>query len=82
MTSPIQLDGFFFCDRKANIFERIVPLSDVSQVVSDLMSRVVTGTDVVADDVSCRVERLDFDALSHAKLPDISTWQVSDFQGF
>ncbi len=60
--------------------ERIVPLSDVSQVASDLMSRVISGADVVADDVYCHAERIDPDALSHAKLPDISTWQVSDFQ--
>jgi 6-carboxyhexanoate--CoA ligase len=60
--------------------ERIVPLSDVSQVASDLISRVFTGTDVVADDVYCHVERIDPDTVFHARLPDVSTWQVSDYQ--
>lgn len=60
--------------------ERIVPLSDVSQVASDLISRVFTGTDVVADDVYCHVERIDPDTVFHARLPDVSTWQVRHFQ--
>ena len=60
--------------------ERSVPLSDVSQVTSDLMSRAISGPDVVADDVYCHAERIDLDSLSHARLPDISTWQVSDYR--
>lgn len=60
--------------------ERIVPLSDVSQVASDLISRATSGAGAVADDVYCHAERIDPDAVSQAKLPDISTWQVSAFQ--
>ena len=60
--------------------ERIVPLSDVSQVASDLILRVTSADDVVADDVYCHAERIDLDTLCHAKLPDISTWQVSDYR--
>jgi len=58
--------------------ERIVPLSTLNQVTSELMSRVIFGADIVADDVYCHVERIDPEAVSYAILPDVSTWQVSD----
>jgi len=67
------------CGRHLAGAERIVPLSDVSQVASDLMSRAISGADVVADDIYCHAERIDLDALFHAKLPDVSTWQVNDY---
>ena len=54
-------------------------MSDLSQVTSELMSRVTSAADMVADDVYCHVERIDSETLSNARLPDISTWQVCDF---
>lgn len=60
--------------------ERIVPLSDVSRVAAELMSRAISRTDEVADDVSCHAERIDPDSISMARLPDVSTWQVQDFR--
>ena len=67
------------CGRHLAGAERIVPLSDVRQVASDLMSRAIVDTGGVVDDVHCQVERIDPVTLCYAKLPDVSTWQVNDY---
>lgn len=68
------------CGRHLAGAERIVPLTDVRQVASDLISRAIAAAGGVADDVYCHAERIDPVTLCHAKLPDISTWQVNDYQ--
>ena len=67
------------CGRHLAGAERIVPLSEVRQVVSDLVLRGIADAGNVADDVYCQAERIDHVALCHAKLPDVSTWQVNDY---
>ena len=58
----------------------MVPLSDVSRVAAELLSRAVSATDHAADDVHCHAERIDPDSILTARLPDVSTWQVSGFR--
>lgn len=60
--------------------ERLVPLADVSQVTSDLISRAISSADGAADDVQCHAERIDSEAIFRARLPDVRTWQVNDYQ--
>ena len=67
------------CGRHFAGAERIVPLTELGQVTSELLSRAVSGADTVADDVYCHVERIDPETLSYANLPDVSTWQASDY---
>jgi len=59
--------------------ERIVPLPEVRQVASDLISRAIADAGGAADDVYCQAERIDPVTLCRAKLPDVSTWQVNDY---
>ncbi len=68
------------CGRHLAGAERIVPLSEVRQVASELMSRGIADAGSVADDVYCQAERIDPVTLWHAKLPDVSTWQVNDYR--
>jgi 6-carboxyhexanoate--CoA ligase len=60
--------------------ERIVAESDVSEAVAALTRRAMCRSRVPADEVCCNVERVDPAKISYAKLPDVSTHQVSNCQ--
>lgn len=60
--------------------ERLVAGSAVSQVVAELTQRAMLCSDGPADQVHCRVERVDSARVRYACLPNVSTCQVEDWQ--
>jgi len=60
--------------------ERIVSQAAVEQVMVDLMARALSADSGEADDVTCRVERIDPAIVHLHRLPDLSTYQVRNYQ--
>ncbi len=60
--------------------ERIVTAAAVSETTAALTSRAMSHVNGVADEVYCSVERIDPAIVRYEKLPDISTYQLDDWQ--
>ena len=60
--------------------ERLVSQAAVEQVTADLMARALSADSGEADDITCRVERINPAMVRVHRLPDISTFLVRDHE--
>ena len=60
--------------------ERIVPEAVVSETTSLLTARAMSGACGAVDEVHCSVERIDPATVRYEQLPDVSTYQIHDWQ--
>jgi 6-carboxyhexanoate--CoA ligase len=60
--------------------ERIVTKAAVSEMTTVLTTRAMSCARGVADEVHCSVERIDSATVRYEQLPDVSTYQVHDWQ--
>ena len=68
------------CGRHLAGAERIVPAEAIGAVMAALMQRAMDCANGPAGEVNCSLERVDPDRLRLAKLPDVTTYQVSNWQ--
>jgi 6-carboxyhexanoate--CoA ligase len=60
--------------------ERIVPEAAVSEVTAALTARAMRSANVGLEEIHCRVEKIDPVSVLYKRLPDVSTYQVDDWQ--
>lgn len=68
------------CGSHACGAERIVAVDEVAAVTAALVARAVQHADAAPDAVHCSLERLDFASIRQASLPDVSSFEVTDWQ--
>ena len=60
--------------------ERIVPQADVSEVTAALTARAMSASNGSPEEIHCSVEKIDPVSVRYKRLPDVSTYQVADWQ--
>lgn len=60
--------------------ERIVDEAAVIEASSALVARAMDASHSPADEIHCRVERIETTEVVYQRLPDVSTYQVDDWQ--
>ena len=60
--------------------ERIVPEATVSEVTAALTARAMSSANGVLEEIHCSVEKIDPVSVLYKQLPDVSTYQVDEWQ--
>ncbi len=60
--------------------ERLVPSDEVEQVAAAMIRRALHHSRGQAETIELVIDELDSEQIEYAVLPDVQTWQVSDFQ--